>query len=157
MAKKEDLSQWNVAKLRNWQEDVINEVEQHEEKRNSEQYQGVAEYVTNKSLSVTVAMPKGAGHTFLANYIAGRYPTLLIYGRSDHYKTVTSRFVLHVNTQIISFFEIYYSMYKDSTHHPTPEIVEVRKLFEGKKVFVVDNAQSVGNDVKDFIFNSSQG
>jgi hypothetical protein len=145
----------NPVDLRNWQEDLLQEIDAHEEYRNSEQYQGVADYAVNKALSITLCYPRGSGHTFLSSYIASKYPTLLVYGKTAHYKTLTSLFPLNAASNVISHYEIHYSMYKDT--NASPELVEIQAMFANKKVVVVDNAMSVGHDVRDFILASAQG
>lgn len=142
--------------LRGWQEDVVKEIALHEEKRDSERMQSLSDFAASQALAVTVAMPRASGHTFLANYIASEYPTLLVYGNMHHYKEVTRLFPLHAGTETISLYEIFFAMYKNG-QHPGAELVEIRKKFDGKKVVVVDNGLSLSLDIKSFIYNSSRG
>lgn len=143
--------------LDGWMEAVINAIEAHPEKRDSEQYQGLAEYTVNKSLGVTIRFPRNSGHTLLANYIAAKYPTLLIYGNMDHYRKVTGNFPLHPGTETVSMYEVHYAAYKQSNIQPTPEFQELKKKFAEKKVVVVDNAGSVPQDLHDLIYHNSVG
>ena len=146
-----------TANLRPWQKDVFDQIDLYDDRRDSEMYQGMADFAVNKALSVTIAMPKGSGHTFLANYIANALPTLLVYHTMDHYKAITERFALHSNTETISLYEIFYALYKPGTHQPSLETTQIRKKFEGKKVVVIDNALSVPDDLKNFIYDSARG
>lgn len=141
--------------LEGWQEDVIKTIETHDAERENEQWQGVPDYVVNKGTGVTIAFPKGYGHTFLANYIASKYPTLLVYTSMDHYRELSKSFPFHQDTQTVSMHEIFYAVYKPSKAQPTPEFFAIRKKFEGKKVIVVDNALSVSDEIKDLIYNNS--
>lgn len=145
------------ASLYGWQEDIISSIEAHGEKKDSEQFQGVPEFTLNRALGVSVAYPRGSGHTFLANYIAGKYPSLLVYTTMDHYRAVTKAFPLHKGTETISIYEIFYAMFKPSTHQPSQELAELQKKFENKSVVVVDNGMQVSEDIRNFIYNCARG
>lgn len=141
--------------LKGWQQDIIDEIESHDEKRDSQVCQGMADLSLNRSLSVNVAMPRGSGHTFLANYIASVYPSALVYGKMNHYKEVTAKFPLNSNTETFSIYEIFYGMYKQD-HQPAADLMEIRKKFEDKRVVVVDRAMGVSDDIKNFIYDSAR-
>lgn len=142
-------------KLRGWQQDIIDEIESHENKRDSEQYQGLPEYVVNKELSISVAFPRKSGHSFLASYIASRYKSALVYGKTDHYKTLLNTFQLNSESSVISHYEIYYTMMKND--NGSTELIKISEMLKSKSVIVIDNAQSVGHEVKDFILASAIG
>jgi tRNA A37 threonylcarbamoyladenosine biosynthesis protein TsaE len=150
------MAKLTTLELRNWQKDVLAEIESHEEKRDSQVCQGMAEYALNKQLGVTIKMPRGAGHTTFANFIANKYPTVLVYGKMDHYKLITSSFPLNTGTETISLYEIFYALYKNP-QHPSAEIMDIRNKIKEKKVVVVDNAASVSEDIKNFIYDSAGG
>lgn len=141
--------------LKGWQQDILNEIEAHEEKRESDQYQGLGDYTISRILGVTVAMPRGSGHTTFANLIASRYPTLLVYGRMDHYKRITGTYPLHEQSNTISIYEIFHGMYK--SNGPNVELQTVRDSIAKTKVVVVDNAMSVSEDIRNFIYDSACG
>jgi len=147
----------NKNTLKGWQQDIFSLIAEYDERKEEEAYQGLADYTINKSLGVTVAMPKGSGHTFLANYIASLHPTLLIYGKMDHYRKITDLFPLHQDTESLSLYEIFFALYKPGTHQPSPELVEIRKKFENKNAVVLDNSLSIPDDIKNFIYDSSRG
>jgi hypothetical protein len=140
-----------------WQKDVIAHIEEHEDRRDSEAFQGMPDFTLNKALGITIAFPRGTGHTFLANYIASQYPTLLVYSKMDHYKEVTGHFPLNPLTETISLYEIFFSMYSNNNQHASTDLVDVRKKFDDKKVVVIDKGLSVSDDVKNFIYNSARG
>lgn len=144
-------------KLYGWQEEVIRCINDHQSARESEQYLGIGEYTVNRALGVVMCLPRSSGHTYLANFIASRYPTLLIYGNMNHYRDVTSTFKLHPQTETVSMYEVFYSVYKPSKHQPTQEMMDMKKKFIGKKAVVVDNALSVPPDLRDLVYNSAQG
>jgi hypothetical protein len=143
--------------LKPWQQDVFDMIDRHEECRESDQYQGIADYSVNKALGAIVALPKQSGHTFLANYIANKYPTLLVYDTMAHYQSLTARFSLNEATDTISKFEIFYALTSPSVHQPSPEFMQLRERFKNKKVVVIDNGLSVSDDIKSFIYSIAQG
>lgn len=142
--------------LKGWQNDIIELIEQYEETRDSDQFQGLSDFQLNRQLSATVALPRGSGHTTFANYIASKYPSLLVYGKMDHYKRITGTFALHQDSDTVSIYEIFHAMYKQNGH-PTSDLVELRNKIKSKQVVVIDNALSVSQDMKDFIFDSAGG
>lgn len=144
----------NSVKLHDWQKAVITEIDLHEKHRDMDQYQDIHEYVVNKELSISIAFPKNSGHTFLSNYVAAKYPSLLVYGKTPHYKSLIANFDLNEKTQVISHYEMYYVL---QDGQPSMEHNDIKKMFEDKKVVIVDNAQSVHHIVKDFILASSRG
>lgn len=141
--------------LYGWQQEIINLIDGHETLRDSEQYQGVSEYNTNKELGVTVCLPRSSGHTFLSNYIAHKYPTMLVYGNMPHYREVTGYFPLHPGSDTISVYELFYAAYKPSKHQVSSELLEFKKKLDGKKAIVIDNGMSLQQDLSDLIYNSS--
>ena len=143
--------------LYGWQKDIINCIENHAEIRDSEQYQGLADYSVNRALGIVVAYPRGSGHTFLANYIASIYPTALIYNKMSDYISVTKTFPLHPATDTISTFEIYYALHKPDLRMPTPDYLDLRSRFQQKQVVVVDKGLAVHDDVKNFLYDVAQG
>lgn len=144
-------------KLHGWQADIITAIDNHQSVRESDQYQGIADYKINRSLGINVAMPKGAGHTFLANYIASKYPTMLVYGNMQHYNNVIGRFALHGQTETVSKYEIFYAIRKSDIQMPSAESMQLRDRFQSKQVIVVDNALSVTDEIKDYIYGVSAG
>jgi len=150
------ISPSNVTLL-GWQQEVIDAIEKHESIRESEPYQGLPEYTVNKHLSVYVRFPRGSGHTFLANFIAHKYPCVVVYGKMSHYRQLTDFFPLHAATETVSQYEIFYAIFKPSNIQPSPDFMEVRQKFVGKKVVIVDNASSLSQDLQDFIYNNSEG
>jgi hypothetical protein len=144
-------------KLHPWQKSVIDAIEGHEDLRESEQYQGVSDYAINSNLGIVLSMPKGSGHTFLCNYIAAKYPTMLVYSKMKHYVELAQRFSLHQDTDTISLFEIYYALHKPGLQVPSVEYMDIKRRFEGKRVCVVDNGLSLSDELKTFLYNVSQG
>jgi hypothetical protein len=147
----------DASSLSIWQKQVIITIDGHEELRDSDQYQGVAEFNINRSLGVSIAMPRGSGHTYLSNFIASKYPSVLVYDTMKHFQQLTSRFPLHTNTDTISKYEIFYGLNKPDVRQPSPEFMAMRERFLNKKVIVVDNALSVSDDIKNFIYSVSNG
>jgi hypothetical protein len=154
--KKDPRKSYRDVELRDWQKSVIAAIDSQDEFRDSEQYQGLSEYAVNKSLGVTAVFPRYSGHTYLANYIAHKYPTLLIYTNMDHFRKLTQLFPLHEGTETVSVYEMFYAVYKPTKHQPSPEFLELKKKFSGKKVVVVDNAQSLLVDMQDLLYNNAQ-
>lgn len=144
-------------KLSGWQQNIVDAIETHDESRDSEQYQGLSDYSVNRSLGVVVAYPRQSGHTFLANYIAAKYPSVLIYRKMEDFKHMTARFQLHAGTDTLSMFEIYYALHKPDLMQPTPEFMELSKRFDGKRVIILDNGMSAPEDVKNFLYQVAQG
>jgi hypothetical protein len=144
-------------RLLGWQQAVVDAVEKHDDSRDSEDWVGHPEYKLNKELGVTIAMPRGSGHTLLANYLASKYPSLLIYGDIEHYRKVTGYFGLHQNTETVSVYEIFYSVFRPSQMIPSPEFANIKRRFENKKVIILDNALSVQENIKDVIYNTARG
>jgi hypothetical protein len=143
--------------LHGWQQNIIDCIEKHDELRDSEQYQGLSDYSVNRSLGIVAAFPRGSGHTFLANYIASVYPSVLLYNKMGDYIDVTKTFPLHNNTDTISTFEIYYALHKPDLRTPSPEYLDIRARFQQKKVVVVDKGLSLPDDVKHFLYDAAQG
>lgn len=143
--------------LQGWQKNIIDAIENHEDARESEQYQGLADYSVNRSLGIVAAYPRGSGHTFLANYIASVYPTALIYNKMGDYIDVTKTFPLHPDTDTISTFEIYYALHKPDLRLPNPDYLDLRNRFQQKRVVVVDKGLAVHDDIKHFLYDVAQG
>ncbi len=143
-----------ISDLKGWQKDILDEIDRHEDRRGSDQFQGLAPFALNKQLGVTVSFGRGAGHTTFANLIANKFPTLLIYGKMDHYKRVTASYALHDGTETISIYEIFHAMFSNH-QNPNGDLLGIRNRFEDKMVIVVDNAQSVSDDIKNFIYDSA--
>lgn len=150
------MAKTSSLELKNWQKDLIVEIEEHEEKRDSQLCQGMADYALNRQLGINLKMPRGSGHTTFANYIAHKYPSMLIYSSMQHYKSITYNFPLHAGTETVSMYEIFYALYKNP-QHPSSEIMEIRNKIKEKKVVVIDNASSVSEDIKNFIYDSAGG
>lgn len=144
-------------KLHGWQQNIVDAIEKHEEARESEQYQGLADYSINRSLGVVVAYPRGSGHTYLCNYLAAKYPSVLIYRNMEDFKTLSSRFQLHAGTDTMSMYEIYYALHKPDLRQPSPEYLALRKRFDNKKLIILDAAMSAPEDVKNFLYQVAQG
>ena len=140
-----------------WQKDVIGFIDKHETERDSEKYAGLSDYVVNRELQISVVLPRGAGHTFLSNYIAAKYPSILIYNKLEHYSGLIGNFEINSGTEVISSFEIYYAMHKPSNHQPSQEISEITKKIQSKKIIIVDNSLSVPTDVKDYLLGATRG
>lgn len=112
---------------------------------------------TNKSVLknrvIHVSLGNGMGHSFLANYIASKIPATLICGSTSHQKQLTSKFLLHDESEIISRFEIFYALNKPDINNPTPELIELKKRFENKKLIILDESSKISQDIKDFLCN----
>lgn len=143
--------------LYGWQQNVIDCIEKHTEQRESEQYQGLSDYSVNRSLGLTVAYPRKSGHTYLVNYIASLYPCVLVYNKMSDYMDLIKNFPLHNNTDTLSTFEIYYALHKPDLRTPSPDYLDLRARFQNKKVVICDQGLSVPVEVRDFLFDVSQG
>jgi hypothetical protein len=149
--------------LKGWQSEVVNIIEQYDELRDSHASQGVSNYDLNRKLGVTIALPSGAGHTFLATYLAKTYPTFLVYTSTKHYHEIIeqldSEFIENGNqsSTTASMHEIFYAMNKPGIHQPCQELLDLRDRIASKKVIVVDKAEQVPPTVKDFLYNSASG
>jgi hypothetical protein len=147
----------NTAPLYGWQSDVVEKIVEHEERRESEQFQGLAEFHVNRQLSTTIIMPSGSGHTYLANYIASKFPSIVVYGDVKHLNEITERFVLHPQSETVSMYEMFYALFKPDVQQPAPELVELNQKFCTKKVVVVDNFLRVPAHVRDYIMGTVRG
>lgn len=145
------------AKLLPWQQSVVQQIEKHPEIRDSEAYQGVPEFKINRDLGITVSLPRGSGHSYLANYLAARYPSMLLYHKMDDYKQVTQYFDLHPASETVSVYEIFWALYKPSSHQPSPELADIGKRLKAAHVIVIDNSLSVSEDVKNFVYDTASG
>jgi hypothetical protein len=150
-------TQLDSVTLSGWQDDIVKMVDEHESVRDDDRYQGVPELAVNKEISITVILPRGSGHTFLANYLAASYPSVLVYGNRANLIEITEHFELHPESEIISMYEIFYALYKPDIHLPSQEMVEMNKRFATKKLIVVDNALRVPQPVKDYIYGLARG
>lgn len=139
-----------------WQQTVVDKINEHDSLRESEQYQGMPDYTINKALGVSIALPKGSGHTLLSNYIAAKIPSIVVYGNMNHYKEIC-KYPLHPDSETISCYEIFYALYKPDVMSPSKEFLELRQRFNNKKVIVIDNAQSTHNEIKEFLFGVAHG
>ena len=142
--------------LRGWQSDVVNMIQEHESIRGEERYQGVTDWSINKDLAIQVAMPKGSGHTFLANYIASNIPSIIVYKDMANYREF-SEMPFHNDSETASMYEIYFAIHNHNTQGPAQDLLEMNKKMATQKVIVVDNALRLPISVKDYIFSIAQG
>jgi hypothetical protein len=148
--------QKRTVQLKDWQKAVIESIDSYAGKVDAEVFGGMPDYTLNKALGVTMRLPRGSGHSWLANYIASEYPTLIVYGTMEQYEALTRSFPLHKDTETISIYEIFYAVFKPSVQRPTAEFQEIQKKFANKQVIVVDNSESVPPDMCDVIYNTAR-
>lgn len=151
-SKEKDLSK---VVLFPWQESVMLAIKRYSEMKESDEYQGISDFSLNRELGVRITMPRSAGHTFLANYIGAKLPTMMVYKTLNDYHNLSNTFALHPSTETISSYEIFYALHKPGVHIPNPEVLEIRDRIINKQVVVIDEAMSVSDDVKNFLLEVS--
>ena len=132
-------------------------VDEHDETREEESYQGVPDWSINRDLSITAIFPRRAGHTYLASYLASTRPTTLVYRDVPHLKELTDKFPLHPESETISMYEIFFALYKPDIQTPSQEMIEMNKRFQCPRLVVVDNYLRIPHQIRDYIFGLAQG
>ena len=69
-----------------WQQVVVNEINENEDKIGSESMQSLPIYERNKRSRIHVSFPRGSGHTALASYLSYCYPSTVIFFDLNHYR-----------------------------------------------------------------------
>jgi len=162
-----------------WQKVVIDFAGQyHTDLLSSDFMDSLSDYERSKESSIKVSLPRGAGHTLLAAYLATHSPCVLIYESTNHYKELesyansfTEHFVenqsnigtlgFHKDTHVVSSFELYHDMLM-------ADDVSIESLKEkfGKhqigrsKLTIVDQAEALRDrhpEVVDWLFHLSTG
>jgi hypothetical protein len=134
-------------KLKPWQQIVIDEIDKHEEFINSDAFLSLSDYNKNRLSRVHISLPKGSGHTFIAAYIACKYPTAFIYKDMEHWKEICKHSKvdenqLNKNSCVISAYEISHDIFCQTPGNYS-SLNDISKKVADKQVVVIDNATEI--------------
>jgi hypothetical protein len=62
---------------------------------------------------------------------------------------------LNPGTDMMSVFEIFYTLHKPEQVSPSQDFMDLKSRFSGKQVVIVDNAERVTQEVKNFLMDVS--
>ena len=152
-------------KLKTWQKEIIDTIENYEDFIGQENMQGLSEYEKNEASSVYVRFPKGSGHSFLTSYISCNYPSVIIYEDIENWKNIlkcgkVEETNIHPETSLVSIYEISHEILSTFRKDGGFYLDRVKSKMIDKKVVVIDNATSMMRrfpQVVDFLFNFCKG
>jgi hypothetical protein len=148
--------------LKPWQQVVVKAVESHEELISGQEWQSLSQFDINRMSSVSIAMPRGEGHTTLTAYLHCFYDAVVVYFDMTHWKEIQRAagkfgFVDNPKTTAISVYELHYAM--ANSHDLTTMGVwkGIKERVEGKQILVVDRASEMISGMKDNLLNLTSG
>lgn len=142
--------------LSGWQKDVIAAIENNEDLRGEERFQGRPGFEVAQDTSVTVKLP-GEDNTLFATYLASVYETLLVYTDHKHFRAIEDAGFVDGKSETISMHEIYYTLYKPDARQPCEELLQLNDRVSKKKVIIIDKASKVAQVIRDYLYNNSTG
>jgi len=147
-----------VTQLQAWQIVVQDFINGHDEFVGGEEFQSLSDYDINKHSCITIALPKGSGHTTMAAVIASTYPTAVIYSDLEHLEEIRRAADICSESCAISVYELYYAiMTRNDPQQPTNNIEKLSQKLKDKKVVVVDQASLLLPGIRDWLLYASKG
>ena len=152
--------------LRPWQQVVLDFIEEHDELVNSEDLLSLSDYSRNDLTKIRIQLPRGAGQTTLAAYIADHYESAVLYRDMKHCEDIKRKYFLwrqydgdtarkDFGAEFLSVYELNYVATYPNV--PMSNREELRNAIKGKKVVVVDNASFILPGVEDFLLSNATG
>jgi len=146
-------------KLQLWQQAVVDFIDGHDQRVNSEEYMSMEDFKRNDMAKIRVQFPLHAGHTTLAAYIFDHYDTVLLYYNMQHYEDIKTRREMwttrNEKSEFISIFEVNYgNTFKDTRMLDRDAL---KRSIKDKKVIVVDRASAMLPGVEEFLLCNAHG
>ena len=145
--------------LQLWQKAVIECIDGHERRMDSEEYMSMEDFQRNDMAKIRVQFPLHSGHTTLSAYIFDHYDTTLLYYNMQHYNDIQKRREMwterNENSEFVSIFEVNYGNTNRDTRMLDRDAL--KRSIKDKKVIVVDRASAMLPGVEEFLLCNASG
>tara|TARA_Y100000310_G_scaffold336092_1_gene419755 strand:- start:9469 stop:10005 length:537 start_codon:yes stop_codon:yes gene_type:complete len=140
---------YKSVELRDWQQIVYDCIDDYTTYTDSQGIQSLNDFDINKYAAIQINLRSGAGHTWMAAFLATRNPTAVVYFDIDHYKEMeilaeareSEENKFHDDSSFISMFELRHDILLTSKSDWAGDaLVKLKCKFKDKKVIVIDRA-----------------